>query len=666
MLGRSTTTKLIAFSPVSVAQGARKQSLRTTQLALVFHRPILALAIVKHLICGLYFAMSAAMYLIANPVDLRAGQAYMPNVCIVILVAFALLHVDGILRALRRDDAGRDTSSSVRGPTMLSMRPPWTMPPPSTQLLVCHVLDVLCQSFQAYRMSFYLVHRVQALVFVSVVSCYCLVTPWFLFAKHAFVRKTLVVVVDSYLGFFVSTVFPLYVFFVELLLMTLVDPNRQNDVRLVTVNLLVTRYFMVSSTLDLVTKFVIQFSSYWALRRMVNSMHTAALRRHIKPHVVVHVTQPSTVAVSPLSSHRTLLAPGTSTAVVVARRELAENFRLTFHTRRTLLVYVACNLVWGVALLTSAFVATYARGPCPDTCVYATAPWFDLTCHCVHVELNCAARGIAGTTVDALLDPHALGPSLFNIQIRRCALPHGVPPALLTPFQSLYGIFLEFTNMTDWPSDPHNPLPDTVTAIEVRVSNLTAVPDVLMHVPASLVYLLLEDAPISTIPDAYFVAWANVSSLSLSYLELTNVSDAIAVMTNLVRLKLRGNRIQEVPSAWQARVVSQMPWLATIDLSANGIASGPWALVKPSVALELSSNLIVTVPSSVNPGWLTSRLVILDDNPYCNATTTTLLCRSKCAHGCETVMIGDFRCDYACFNAACEFDGGDCASYGLA
>ncbi|KAF0696187.1 Aste57867_13047 [Aphanomyces stellatus] len=235
----------------------------------------------------------------------------------------------------------------------------------------------------------------------------------------------------------------------------------------------------------------------------------------------------------------------------------------------------------------------------------------------------------------------------------------------LASFQRLYGIYISFCNMIEWSPDANSTvgLPASLTALRLRYTNLTAVPTVLAVVPPNLVYLRLESMPISTIPNIYFKAWANISSISLNDINLTQIPDALANSSTLEWLERKGNSITSVPLDWQPR----LDLLQTVDLSGNALEEGPWHLAKTGLVLDLSSNPIATVPSVVDIDLLKKRYVILDDSPYCSASPPVIqeACKPKCAHLCETARIGDANCDWPCYVEACQFDGGDCDSYGL-
>ncbi|KAF0685294.1 Aste57867_22782 [Aphanomyces stellatus] len=610
---------------------ARSHSVASTLVRSALRRPARAVALIKHSISGAYFAIFCAMYVTSKAQDLRALQVYSPLAATCINCAFALLHFYGL-------------AATCSPRLQFPIAPAWarafnvsssTEVATSAQLVFFHFIDISCQSYQAYRMSFYLVGRVSSFGFTALVALNCLVTPWFLLIQHKVARKSLVLLTSSLVGFVVSTLFPVFVFLIPAIRFNFINENLRNSPAFLTEGILASRYAIVSSPIDLVTKSAIQASSFLALRRLVQFVDV------LKPRSTM------TTAVN----HKPSISPAV----------LSQHIRIG-HRNRPLLTYVACNLVWGFVLIVLSGVSNFHRTPCPDTCLLEIAPWFDTSCQCVTFELNCAMRNISGDTIDAYLRPDQLGQWLFYIDVRRCSVPNGISTNTLAAFQHIYGLHIIFSNMTVWPRHELE-LPQSLTTIQIRYSNLTVIPDVLTSVSSNLVYIRLEGAYIASIPDSIYAAWANVSSIALNYLNLTHVPFVVASHPILAKLELRGNFISNITLKWQNQIHMQQPLVTQIDLTANALRDGPWLLIQTGVLLRLGSNPIASVPPTVTAKTLTSRKVVLDDTPYCT-TGPAVGCQPKCARYCDSTMIGNLRCDWVCFTEACQFDGGDCDGFG--
>ncbi|KAF0701009.1 Aste57867_8455 [Aphanomyces stellatus] len=607
--------------------GPRSPSLATLELKIVLFRPVLGLAMVKHIVSCIYFTLMCFLYATTSPADLRAIEAYAPNALGVFMGCFAALHGYGLTRTCRIH-ASRSKLWTNRWHSLDRFLSP------SSQLTLFHLINVACQSYQAYHASHYLVDSVNAIGFVVVVALNCIVTPWFLHSKHKVVRHSVVPLVDSFFGFFLSTLFPSYVLAYPAMCYNVGASHTQgND--FTTRLILASRCFLVTSPLDLVTKTVIQFSSFASLRKLVEFTHVPKVVRKIDPRI---------------TSSRT--------------SSLIEHFQLEFHHKRLHFAYTLGAAMWGIYILAVSTTATlYARHTCPDTCVLAFAPWWTSTCQCAFFVLNCALKNVTGDSIDSFLQPDALGRMLFFMDIRRCALPRGIPLATLAPFQRLYGLHVLYSNMSEW--SPLNTsattLPDSLADITIRYSNLTAVPVVLTTTPACLQYLTLEGATISEIPDSFFKAWVNVSQLVLNAINLTTIPLALTGMVNVQFLQLKGNNLTSIPPTWHPT----LPRLELLDLSANAFTDAPWSVAQDGmVTLELSSNPIASIPASVDAQLITKANIVLDDTPYC-ATPGAAPCLPKCSSMCQVKLIGDGRCDWPCLSAACGYDDGDCDSYGF-
>ncbi|KAF0701016.1 Aste57867_8462 [Aphanomyces stellatus] len=601
--------------------GPRRQSIATIELTSFLRRPVAALAMLKHMVSSVHFAVISYLYFTTDPSDFRALQAYAPVAVGALMILFTMLHLHGFVSTVCCLGRARRT---------LRLQSWWRVGDyllPASQIAMFHFVSVLCQSYQAYYLSQYLVDRTAAFSFSVVVALNCMVTPWFLLSRHKVVHASVVPLVESFLGFLVSTLFQSVVFLVPAVRYSF-DRRLLNDDVFTTRLILLGRCMLVSSPLDLVTKIAIQFSSFVSLRKLVESMHNRAATS-------VKLTSKST-----------------------RNSRVSQHFVLQFHQNRRLLAYAIMSSVWGVALMWVSAAANWYRATCPTTCIYAFAPWWTLTCQCGYVKINCATSGIThDDVVMSLLHPAPLGSMVFSIDIRRCALTHGIPLATFVPFDNLYILLVAFSNMTDWPLGPNATLPSSLVSLSIRYSNLTELPVIFASLPSSMTYLRIEGASIASIPDSFYHAWANTPCIALNYLNLTAFPAALDGAA-LERLELRGNRIQHVPSEWHPPSS-----LVLIDLSANALVDGPWGWTNAGRVLDLSSNPIASIPANVDSTLLTTRAVVLDDTPYCAFSNTA--CRSKCAHLCQANKINDGRCDWVCFSAACNFDGGDCDSFGF-
>ncbi|KAF0713905.1 hypothetical protein As57867_004153, partial [Aphanomyces stellatus] len=327
------------------------------------------------------------------------------------------------------------------------------------------------------------------------------------------------------------------------------------------------------------------------------------------------------------------------------------------------------NVAWG-CLLTAVLVRSLVSGqPCPPTCVANVRPLFDDTCQCAYVNINCKLVNI--TDPISFLNTSAIGTHLLYLEIRRCDLPTGLPPAALAPFPSLEKIIVLYSHMETW----DGPLPPSVMSLMIRFSHLRTIPRALhVNVPPQLVALVLEACFIPSIPDSVIRAWSTVERLYLLNISLQALPSSLATTLPLVDVDFRQNNLTTLPRAWLA---SQTQPSIFRDLVAAKFAGNPlgddampWGLVTSHVTTDLSGTLAWTMPSNVVVPWngWGKKTVVLDGTPYClgnQSSSTPALCAPICAPGCFGYMRGDYLCNLECFNIACGFDGGDCDDFGF-
>ncbi|KAH9124079.1 hypothetical protein AeMF1_005103, partial [Aphanomyces euteiches] len=218
----------------------RQESSLTIQLRHVLLPPTFVVVRLKHIVCAFYFGLLGSLYVTVDATQLRTTDAYAPRLVGALTLAFALLHLHGLV---------------------LTWRP--------------HDTRLFGSLFSSYNMSFYLVDTRVSFVFAFVLSLFCLLSPWLVLSKNPFLRRSLLLLVDSYFGFFLSTGFPFLLLLVYTIRIVFLDRNLQNDLPTVKKTLLFHKYIVTSSPMDLVTKIIIQLSSYTSVRRLFVTMRIA-------------------------------------------------------------------------------------------------------------------------------------------------------------------------------------------------------------------------------------------------------------------------------------------------------------------------------------------------------------------------------------------------------
>ncbi|KAF0720100.1 Aste57867_568 [Aphanomyces stellatus] len=623
------------------------------RLYTVLRVPILIFAILKHVVNALYFLIWIATYLVLTPTDIQATGVYAPNVSVAACCILLTLHGSaaistacGLHTFIPATAALSFSAKSTRSFKKLSVLRTMTTPryvPPVTitsqlakllnapdfvSLSLLYAIELLCQGYQAYAISYTVLDERLVSIYVALVAANCLVTPWFLFARHRFFKTTLANWMSSIFSFALSCGFYIVGLLPPLMEFLFQDPNLRYDPLWVTRIALLNRLLLVTSPLDCGVKFTLFFVSFLALRRLVVSLRTP-LAPHEEVVPVAHVV----FQASP---------------------------------RRPLKLFLVCNYLFGCTLLALRFATYTTREPCPVSCVAQLSPLDSSKCHCAYVHVNCPALGIAGTTVDSYLEPATLGPSVTYIYVTGCDLPHGlVDMPALGQFRHLYGLHVFLSNMMTW----EGPLPPSLTLLYIRNARFTTLPPILTTVPLppGLLFLYLEGRTgLSLAADTVMTtSWSHVHHLTLMNLGLTSIPSAIASdMPNLAQLSLSTNNLTDVPLAWQQSLLRSAPRLNRVDLSNNELTRVPAALATAAVLLDLSSNPFVNSTNAltgVNAALVARRRVVLDDTPLCGGVVP---CEPICTPGCLAYMVGNYQCDVACNVAACRvYDGGDCKAF---
>ncbi|KDO22647.1 hypothetical protein SPRG_12276 [Saprolegnia parasitica CBS 223.65] len=394
---------------------------------------------------------------------------------------------------------------------------------------------------------------------------------------------------------------------------------------------LLIRYLVPNSPLDLLEKMTLRLASWVNVQRLL---------RAVAPDVTTTVAASTMMSFSPLGPSLT------------AVKRAVDRPR-----RRLLFIYVAFHVLLGATVVIYAIVHACRRPTCPSGCRLATAPWFSRACHCTYYHLECLDPDAA-----VQLSPELLGPDLFHVQLTGCRLEHGFNLSLLVPFKTLFGLTIEFSNLTDWPLGP-NGWPDQIMAVNVRYSNLSTIPQALTTLPAQCKTLTIAgSAHLDSLPASLVSSWRHLGSLILNSNQLTAVPSWLDGLTDLEVLVLSGNQIQVVPDA----MLAAMPSLTFLKLAQNNLTAFPIDLFasRPELDMDLSNNPIAPLPSlpTALMRAITSGSVVLDGTPLCSSLGSA--CNGGCSPMCSRSELGDRVCQRNCFDEVCAWDLGDCAGGG--
>ncbi|OQR92782.1 hypothetical protein ACHHYP_03213 [Achlya hypogyna] len=488
-------------------------------------------------------------------------------------------------------------------------------------VLGSHLCNLVSFSYQGKRMADRTTSTALSFLFTLGVSAYALASPWLLFQTNGFLRRTSLLALSCSFSFLLSTVLSTLVFLPSLLAFVLnAAPATTNIYEWQTRMILFNRYVVVSSFGDLVVKLLPHATSYLTLELLADSLDRAPRI----PAAKLRPIQAKWVLPARLRNRHAF-------GLVFVIQKYPKLWDADFSKRYVLKSYLVVCLFWGCTVAIVAIQSTWFRAPCPPECVLTVSSWFSTACDCVFYRLNCARQGVA--TVDDAIPP-SIGSALFFLNIVRCALPEGPSPALLARFPALFGLAIEYSNLSEWAIAPAA-LPPTLMQIEVRHSALTAVPKVLQNLTALpyMVRIALVGSRIDAVPLDIWRTWApQVASLTISEALLTNIS----MFGSLAK-----------PIAWSS--------LITLDLSFNEIRELPIAALADTRSLTtvyLDHNNM-TIDLSYNP-------VVWNDPGTGVAASANCFHGSACGCNDKTNL-----CDPTCFTSACGYDNDQCTIYGF-
>ncbi|KAF0701645.1 Aste57867_7926 [Aphanomyces stellatus] len=570
---------------------------------------IMGFALLKHTICALYLVAQVLIFHKLDRAQTQSAHAYaLPQVTLVYIL-LAATHGASILHALCRTPGLRRASTQCLDPKnrrVFAWLLKWATH--KRALAAYNIIELGCQTFEAFELATKLVDHTLVAIFVVVVAVHALVAPWVLCVYHPTPRLILLNWFSSLLSFHLSCIVHIVGFIVPILRYLLIDTTANRDPLWLTRNVLYARYNFVTSPLDFAAKTILQLGSLISIWRLMASIDLAnVLLRH---------------------GHR------------LSTFNITSNLSLP----RTLRLYWLMSTLWGLVLVVSLVHALYGRQSCPATCVAYANPLWTTHCQCMFVHVNC--HDLGHDDVDAALQVSQIGSGVFALLVSRCNLTNGIDNTTLNQFESLYYIGIKFTNMITWTGQ----LPPTIYYVVVEYGALTHVPDILRsNVGPFLTAVGLNNHPMTSlvIPDVWNY---KVLRLSLNNVSLRVVPGNITSL-GLNYLFLQQNQLTTLPSG-----MDQMTSLTYLDASANSFDHGPWLLLKPKTTLLLCDNPLATtdLPASIDPGlWQT----------YLQASNAA--CAPLCSLNCFPYLVGDHTCHLACFNAACNYDGGDCDVFGF-
>ncbi|RHY66998.1 hypothetical protein DYB26_003627, partial [Aphanomyces astaci] len=582
-------------------------------------RCIFSFVVIKHIVSALYLvAQIAIIYKMDAAEKLATRVIAIPSTTVAYSV-LAGLHMALLVQHCRHPRQTSRSSPDVITSSRLTRATLFRWLGSDGFMILYNVIELTCQSYEAFAISKQLVNHAIVATYVGFVALHAMVTPMFFATRHTATKIVMVNWTSSMCSFVTSSVVHIFGMIIPLARYVWLDPNLGRNPIFLVRGVKYARYNLVTSVGDWVAKCGIQLGSIVSLWRLVHSLRIASkAQRRGSPLTKQPSMQPS--------------------------RPLLAFFRLNLYVR----LYIVGSSLWGAVLLVSLAHTTWYRQPCPTTCQSFTTPLWDTTCQCLYAHVNCATLHV--DDVDKALDASLLGQILFAILISRCDLPRGVRNATLHQFPALYYFGVKFTNTTSWTDQAS--LPPVVNVVAFRYMPLRTLPSILLeNLPATLTSMTVSNLPLR---DAFELpaSWTSVTRLCLTNISLSKLSSDVLQSMDVNKLFLYHNALTTLPTRLQ-----HMPKLSIVDVSGNEFTKAPWDLLNDQRrTLLLCDNPLddPRVPDTIDE---TTRQAYIK--------TFQASCASPCAPQCYPHLVGDHECQLSCFNAACNYDDGDCDEFGF-
>ncbi|RHZ23064.1 hypothetical protein DYB37_002328 [Aphanomyces astaci] len=579
-------------------------------------RCIFSFVVIKHIVSALYLvAQIAIMYKMDAAEKLATHVIAIPSTIVAYMVLTGLHMALLVQHCLYPRQTSRSSPAVLTSPGQ-ARATLFRCVGSDGFMILYNVIELTCQSYEAFAISQQLVNHVVVATYVGFVALHAMVTPLFFATRHTATKIVMVNWTSSVCSFVTSSVVHIFGMVIPLVRYVWLDPNLARNPLFLVREVKYARYNLVTSVGDWVAKCGIQLGSIVSLWRLMHSLRIATKTQRRG---------------SPLTKQPSMQTP-----------------QALLRLNRYVRLYIVGSSLWGAVLLVSLAHTNWYRQPCPTTCQAFTTPLWDTTCQCLYAHVNCATLNV--NDVDKALDASLLGPNLFAILISRCDLPSGVRNATLHQFPALYYFGVKFTNTTTWPDQAS--LPPAVNFVAFRYMPLRTLPSILLeNLPATLTSMTVSNLPLR---DAFELptSWTSVTRLCLANVSLSMLSPDVLQSMDVNKLFLYHNALTTLPTRLQ-----DMPKLSIVDVSGNEFTKAPWNLLNDQRRTLLLCDNPLDDPRVPDTTDETIRQAYIK--------TFQASCASPCAPLCYPHLVGDHECQLSCFNAACNYDNGDCDEFGF-
>lgn len=431
-------------------------------------------------------------------------------------------------------------------------------------LFLRELLELVLQTAQAYRMSFYLPQMLPNRLYVSLLVLNCWATPliYVLVKKNESKKRMLSLACDCALDFAASVVIPCVVlagytsqydpasqgFSLNLWFDKAWFANAEHEFQIL----------LVASWQDMGMRLVFSAGMLIAMNDIKDLLTAPVAGNQVSP--VETMIGPTASGVMGVNSTTSPAKQRTSsrTCTALSRRisslhmqlrSASATFLASKYAQYAAKAVHGLLFLWGMVVL--GFHISVEMRPGLSQCLFLVRPWGKMTVICTLIDLDCHALNIAGSRsqMDAVWGNIEPG-MVTDVLVRHCGALE--MPTVLQKFSALTTIKLYNTTVVAWDdsaalTNASHPLLKTLFFVRVNMPNSELPPG--LHspdFPQNITRICFCVTNLRSLPDDLDTKWPSLTEL---YLELGEFVDVPISVTRMkaITLSLFGNPIRELP-----------------------------------------------------------------------------------------------------------------------
>lgn len=476
------------------------------------------------------------------------------------------------------------------------------------------LLELILQTIQAYRMSYYLPQMLPVRFYVSLLVLNCWATPIIYVGvkKNESLKRELCLICDCALDFAASVIIPCAI--LASYAKQLVPEWRGFDPTLWFDKVWIAhvkrefQILLVASWRDMIMRLVFSMGMLVAMsdiKDLLEGTKTLPARNKVGPlratgigPAVFQIERSKLSETSERSIVRRLRPSGRLSSIQLLVRTATAEFLASKYSRYAALAAHGLLFLWGSIIL--GLHLSVELHPSIPQCIFQVRPWTKSVASCVLIDLNCHALGISGTRSQTDAALKILDPGMVeDVLVRHCDALEMTP--VLEKFSALKMLKVYNSTIIAWDSsaaltNASHPHLETLTFARVNMPDGELPPGLLSpDFPPGVAYIHFCVTNLRSLPDDLDSKWPSLLNLFLELGELTEVPAAV-MRLRPINFSLYGNPIRELPSE-----IFEMDGTTVLHLGHTFISSLPAEVT--AVSSTISSIYMTETQISYFPDW---------------------------------------------------------------